>query len=321
MISRALTAASVAIVLSVLATPSLSQALDKEADWDVLTDDASRQVLFEEMIKPVREEEDGTPIDFGIPREFLFPVDAEKDRTKEQVGGDYPARTNVVFGIDISHHTGNIKFATLYEQKVRFVYAKATQGVRFKDGDFGDFWKRLGELPDDRPVYRGAYHFLTAKGSAADQAKSFLAYLKLHGGLEAGDLPPVMDLEWDRSSSNPDQWKGHEDEIIAKTLEWLRLVEEGTGRVPVIYTARSWWKERGLDEADFAQFDRYPIWIADYSKSHKAKEKPFLINDRVQTMWQFADDSQLTSGYRGSLDANIFYGSIDDFRSAFGIPN
>jgi lysozyme len=290
-----------------------------EADWQVLTDDASREQLFEEYIKPSRTEAESSgdivnpPVSFNIPKEFFFPADALTDKAN----GNKP-RGDVVFGIDISHHSDTVDFTRLPQQKVGFVYVKATQGTGFKDGEFGDNWARLGQLPPHQ-VYRGAYHFLTAKGSAEDQAKSFLAYLKLHGS-RPDDLPPCMDLEWDVGKNNPDQWKGHESEIIPKALAFLTAVEKATGRTPVIYTARSWWRDRGLKESDFAKFDHFPIWIADYSTSHKAAEKPAVINGRTQTMWQFADDAFLTAGYKKKLDANIFYGTPQAFRASLGIP-
>lgn len=62
------------------------------------------------------------------------------------------------------------------------------------------------------------------------------------------------------------------------------------------------------------------VWIADYSRSRKAVEKPALINGRQQALWQFADDTLLRLG-SGKLDASIFYGSRDEFLSTFGIQH
>jgi lysozyme len=197
---------------------------------------------------------------------------------------------------------------------------KATQGVRFKDGKFGSYWADLAALEDANKPYRGAYHFLSAKGSAEDQANSYVEYLNLHGGLKAVDLAPCVDLEWDRTSDNPDQWKGQEpDVILAKTLKWLQIVEMRTKRKPIIYTARSWWRERIQDEKKLELLDKYSIWIADYSTSHKATEKPSVINGKRQMLWQFTDDASLSTGYNQGMDANIYYGTVAQFETDFGV--
>jgi lysozyme len=152
---------------------------------------------------------------------------------------------------------------------------------------------------------RGAYHFLSANSDAREQAESFLNYVELHGGFKTDDLPPCVDFEWDRTKTNPDQWDGHSaDEMINKLKVWLTVVAERTK------------PKHGL-EGRFAEFDEYPLWIADYSISHKAVEKPSVPLHRQQLLWQFASDTDLTTGYDEGLDASIFYGGIDQFNMSF----
>jgi lysozyme len=290
-----------------------------ESSWQELTDDTSRATLFKDEVIPARLAEDAStpgnaPISFNLPKEFWFPDDVVFDKALNK------PRTDTIFGIDVSHHNGKVSFKNFALQHVSFVYMKATQGVRFKDPKFGTYWEEVGQLNGQQALYRGAYHFLTASGSAEDQAKSFVEYLSLHGGIKDKDLPPCLDLEWDRTSTNPDQWKGQDaDKILAKALLWLKIVGEKTGRTPVLYTARSWWRDRIGDEKKLKLLDRYHVWIADYSTSHKAAEKPALINGRTQKVWQFADDALLTTGYDRGVDANIYYGTTQDFLTDFGI--
>ena len=134
-------------------------------------------------------------------------------------------------------------------------------------------------------------------------------------------MPPCLDLEWDVAPNNRDRWKGQSpDKILGSAIAWLRKTRELTGRTPLVYTARSWWLERGIPESTFEALKDYPIWIADYSRSHKGLEKPAIINGRTQSLWQFADDAKLITGYPGGrLDANIFYGSQEDFNREFGL--
>jgi GH25 family lysozyme M1 (1,4-beta-N-acetylmuramidase) len=104
--------------------------------------------------------------------------------------------------------------------------------------------------------------------------------------------------------------------MINKLKVWLTVVAERTKRVPLIYTAQSFLAKHGL-EGRFAEFDEYPLWIADYSISHKAVEKPSVPLHRQQLLWQFASDTDLTTGYDEGLDASIFYGGIDQFNMSF----
>jgi lysozyme len=289
-----------------------------EGQWKDVQNDTSRATLFADEVVPSRlsddEKDPNAPIGLNIPKEFNFPDDARFDKVLNK------PRVATIFGIDISHYTGSIKFNNLALQRVNFVYAKATQGIGYKDSRFAQYWDSLASLQGQAKVYRGAYHFLTAGDDPEAQAKSFIKYINLHGGLKAGDMPPCLDLEWDRTSTNPDRWKGQDvDKILAKAKKWLEIVEKETGRTPILYTARSWWKERGISEGKLAVFDKYKIWVADYSTSHKAAEKPAIINGKQQTLWQFADDSSLATGYAGGLDANIYYGTSEDFKKDFGL--
>jgi lysozyme len=292
-----------------------------ESSWTELSDDASRQTLFQDNVVPAKLAEDeaiGTDtIPLAIPKDFIFPDDAKFDRILNK------NRENSIFGIDISHYTGtNFKFENLRLQRVLFVYTKATQGVAYKDALFANYWSKLAALPANQKVYRGAYHFLTAADPAVAQAGRFVDYVDLHGGFKPDDMPPCLDLEWDRTSTNPDRWKGQNpDNIIQKALDWLKEVQQRTNRKPMVYTALSWWHDRGVPIEKIKLFKDYTIWVADYSKSHKASEKPSIIGDRKQDIWQFAEDAKLTTGFpNGSVDANIYYGTIDQFKKDFDLP-
>ena len=292
-----------------------------ESSWVDLTEQPSRQQLFENVIKASLVEDSRreilpTPTDFAIPKDFFFPEDARFDKIRNV------ARDKVIFGIDVSHHDSDkLNLAVLRLQKVDFVYVKATQGIKFKDPKFSSYWKTLADLEGEQRPLRGAYHFLSALDDGKTQAERFVQYVNLHGGFKKDDMPPCVDLEWDVTSKNPDQWKGQSpDKILDNVIAWLRRTKELTGRIPLVYTARSWWIERGIPEAKLDMLKEYAIWIADYSRSHKASEKPAIINGRSQSLWQFADDAKLTLGYPGgALDANVFYGSRDEFRKEFGL--
>jgi lysozyme len=285
-------------------------------EWQPLVDEPSRADLFARFIVPKAKDQDDQARASALLGPFVFPVDTTYDKTRNR------PRANAIFGIDISHYEGtNIQFDQLKQQNVRFVYAKATQGIGYKDGRFEEYWAALAALPPDKRVSRGAYHFLSSSGDSIAQADRFLKFLEENGGLKSGDLPAVLDLEWDIATKNgPDRWQGqHPDEILDKVLAWLKRVEEKTGKTPIVYTAKAWWRDRGVAEEKFARLSHYKVWVADYSKSSHAVEIPVVPNNSHFDLWQFTEQAQLSTGYGGKLDANIYYGNDKKFVSDFQI--
>lgn len=88
-------------------------------------------------------------------------------------------------GIDISNHQGTFDWAA-WKGKIQFAFAKATEGLDYRDPDF----PRNSGLMRTEGLVRGAYHFLHASVSGAAQAHYFLAYAQP----QPGDLIAV-DIE------------------------------------------------------------------------------------------------------------------------------
>jgi lysozyme len=292
----------------------------QDLPWQDLNDDSPRSDFFYLLVQEKNREEklpvpsEASAVSFALAKEFKFPRHTTYD---DELKID---RSNAIFGIDISHHNGPaIDFTQLRVQNVRFVYAKATQGVGYRDPRFSAYWKSLGDLSPQLDVHRGAYHFLSHSGDGAAQARSFLKQLRESGGLQADDLPPVLDLEWDvQRGTRKDRWSDRDpDEIIQNALAWLQTVEAATGKVPILYTARAWWRERiGSDDA-LLQFSRYGIWIADYSRSARGVETPSVPGNHPWLLWQFTENGGVQQGYKGHIDVNIFRGSEDEFLTTF----
>lgn len=313
----ALPLAALALSIPSGAFAQAAQKLETDADWQTLTDDTSRADLFKRFIAEPQAKAQGAKEALpGTPsKPFTFPHDAAFDGAKP--------RENAIFGLDISHYTTpDLDFGALKEQGIRFVFTKATQGTGFKDGRFAEYWGKLGTLPPDKKVLRGAYHFLSSSGDPSTQADSFLKFVALHGGFKPQDLPAVLDLEWDITTKDgPDHWTGQSPaQILDKTLAWLTKVEAQTGRIPIVYTARSWWHDRGIPEADFAKLAHYKIWIADYSASNRATEMPAVPQNAKWHLWQFTEGARLSKGYPGVMDANIFKGTEAEFLGALQLP-
>ena len=119
-----------------------------------------------------------------------------------------------VHGFDMSHHQGTIDWAKLQKTQktpfpIRFVFMKSSEGGDFSDTTFSknfDEAKKFGFI-------RGAYHFYNPQTDPVRQADFYIQSVKL----EAGDLPPVLDIEK----------KGKNMENLRRDLKiWLKKIEE-----------------------------------------------------------------------------------------------
>ena len=198
-----------------------------------------------------------------------------------------------IHGIDISHHQGTINWEKLKNQAliehapIRFILIKATEGSDRVDPCFEDNFMQAQEYG----FTRGAYHFYSQYSSPATQAQWYIE----HVPLEAGDLPPVLDVEHKPAGKSKQQF-------VEDLLVWLDQVEEHYGVPPIIYT---YYKFK-LAYLDDPVFDRYPYWIAHYyvdKVEYKGEWK----------FWQHTDAGRLP-GIKGYVDFNIYNGSYYDLR-------
>lgn len=292
------------IAFTFLAPTAFSQSSPREEDWTDLVDEPSRH----ELLHP-----QGDVHATVIPPKFVFPQDTLAD-------ANGVPRKNAIFGLDISHYDrADFPFAKLKSQNIRFVYAKATQGIGHKDGNFARYWAAMNALPPEQKILRGAYHFLSASDDPVAQAERFVAFVNLQGGFQAGDMPPVMDLEWDKASANAaDRWSSHSaKEIVSIALAFLNRVEQLTGRVPMMYSARSWFRERGIPDSEISKFAKYAIWAADYSKASLKSENPGSPGNAKPALWQFSESSTIAKIYPEAIDASIFRGTEQEFLIRF----
>ncbi len=297
-----------------LSLPHIGHAVSTEDSWDELVDEPSRSQLFKSFLTG------GSKLsidDFGtaFPAGFRFPENVLSD-------GNGKSRKNSIFGLDISHYEGRgFPFAQLRQMNVSFVYLKATQGTHFADKTFGPNWLALASLPAEKAVPRGAYHFLSAdpKQSGLEQANRFIAYIKLHGGLRSNDLPPALDLEWDRACGEcDDRWTAGNrtaSDIIKAATDFAKRVKELTGRIPLLYTNKSFLSDHGIlseEQIGLLTAD-CKVWIFDLSESDRILEIPNAKKNLHHILWQFTWNGKLSSGYQGNLDVDVFQGTFNEF--------
>lgn len=191
-----------------------------------------------------------------------------------------------IHGIDVSRYQGNINWQMIKDVnidniKITFAFIKATEGISIIDPMFTRNWQACKKAG----ITRGAYHFFRADEDGTLQAKNFIACVKL----EAGDLPPVVDIE---------QLNNVPKSLLLKELkEFMSVVEKYYQAKPILYTYVSFYKENLQNE-----LDDYPLWIAHYKLENR---RPQL--GREWNFWQHSERGNV-SGINVKTDFNVFYG-------------
>ena len=195
-----------------------------------------------------------------------------------------------VRGIDVSRYQEHIDWtrlrnANIGEQPVSFVFIKATEGTDLIDPNFNENFYQAKQ----NEILRGAYHFFSPKTDARQQARFFLRQVHL----EAGDLPPVLDVENKGNLSK--------EKLKKAVKQWLDVVEQHYGVKPIIYTGYAFKMENLSDTI----FDAYPYWIAHYYVDKLQYKGPWKF-------WQYTDAGHVDGiGRRREdvVDCNIFNGT------------
>jgi lysozyme len=197
-----------------------------------------------------------------------------------------------IHGIDVSKYQHTIAWEEVKAMKVKeiqvgFSFIKATEGIGNTDPQFKRNWKKA----KDAGLFRGAYHFFIASKDGRLQAENFIDQVTL----EAGDMPPVLDVE---------QLNGVSATQLKKEVkEWLEITEAYYGVKPIIYTNVDFYN-RILG----SEFDKYPLWVAHYYQ----QEQPRI--NRGWVFWQHSDEGRV-NGIISKVDFNVFNGDSADFRN------
>jgi len=209
-------------------------------------------------------------------------------------------------GMDISHFN-DVQWDSLSPQ-IQFVYSKYSQGAAHKDPAFNT---NLPPIKESGILY-GAYHFLTFQDSAQEQADNFMQCWPDVSGPNA--LPPMLDVEWQVGGSDAETNQlnnfitNNKTACVQIVADWLSIVSTQTGRTPVIYTAKGFWNEYF---SGVTQFGNNPLWIAAYQQ-----QSPGLPPGWTKyAIWQFSENASIPGVDGGSLDLDIFNGTLAELKS------
>lgn len=224
--------------------------------------------------------------------------------------------TTVVEGIDVYDGQGAIDWAKVKADGRDFGFMKATQGDYNTQTTFAANWSGAKAAG----VVRSPYHFFDPTIDGVKQAQHFLATLAAQGGLRAGDLAPMLDIECPTSSTqasaSPDcEYTGNSGwappaTLAQRAFDWLTTVEQATGRKPFVYSYPSWFGDVAFTDARLAQ---YPLFIATLATCASVPA-PWATT----VFWQYSFTGTV-SGIAGQVDLDRFVGTLGQLQ-ALGDP-
>jgi len=221
--------------------------------------------------------------------------------------------------IDISHNVRVSDFNLIRKHDILAVIHKATEGGDWIDPSYSERRRQA----ESAGLLWGAYHFGTRQYSGARQAQSFLSVVR--------PTPrTVIALDFEYNDPNPNNTM-----TLAQAEEFVRVVQQATGRLPMVYTHAGWANgqksgRRGIRLKEpvgpSSILARCDLWLADHREE---PELPYAWADRGWKLWQYlADETESNAAY-GSVsravpgvthcDRNLFAGDSAELHRYWGV--
>lgn len=202
-----------------------------------------------------------------------------------------------VFGIDVSRFQGAIEWPKVADAGVVYAWIQISRSLTDIDPRFEENWQGA----KDAGILRGAYQRFQPDEDVAGQAQLFLDKL---GPYQAGDLPPMLDVE-DSGGLGPGA-------IAAAVQQWLDIVEPAVGVTPIIYTGYYFWR----DEVGGPDFTRYPLWVPNYSA-----DCPLVPPQWSRwTLHQYSSSATIPGITANTVDVNRFNGTLEELQALAAPP-
>lgn len=215
-------------------------------------------------------------------------VIAYKFVESKYLGGKVDFADFKIHGLDVSEYQGKIDWDGLGKLngrfKPQFVFIRSTCGDDKLDNNFAVNWK--GALRSG--LIRGVYHYYRPNENSFRQAQNFIDNVTL----EAGDLPPVCDIEEISTIQSMDS-------LRLGLTRFLGAIEEHYKVKPIIYCGESFYRKHLQSE-----FSDYPFWISLFSE----KREPLFASG--WTFWQYTETGKVY-GIKGFVDFNVYMGDME----------
>jgi GH25 family lysozyme M1 (1,4-beta-N-acetylmuramidase) len=223
------------------------------------------------------------------------------------------AQVITMFGVDVSNWNGKVDWNAVAAAGIEFAFAKATEGVHFKDRTWAR--NRASMLALGERFVPGAYCFLRGDTDITRQVEIFLETV--------GDVSSLMvALDVERRDGVRRQ------ATAADAKKWVAEFKSRTGGHPVIgYFPRWYWRERG--EGDLSFFDT--LWESHYVSGEGTPRKLYArvpaawwrsYGDEAISILQFTSSGKVPGFPEGLCDVNVYQGDRSQLRALAleGIP-
>ena len=188
-------------------------------------------------------------------------------------------------GIDVSYYQGTVDWTKVKGAGQSFAIVRVSDGVNYPDSKFTTNWSGVKKAG----IVRGLYQYFRPTQDVQAQVDLMFDKLAAAGGLQPGDLPPVLDLETDGGLAA--------STVVARAKDWLAKVEAKIGAKPIVYTAAF------MSQTIGTSFGSYPLWVANYGATC-----PLMPSGWTNwSIWQNSDSGSV-SGVSGNVDTNFFNG-------------
>jgi lysozyme len=184
----------------------------------------------------------------------------------------------MIKAIDVSRHQGAVNWNIVAETGVEVTFIKASEGIGYIDPMF----MRNAVAAKKAGLKLGFYHWLRPDNTDVQvEAQCF--------------IEAISGLDYDWIVCDVEEAYGRNIAYVRDYLSrWLSLVQEATGKVPIIYTGLS-FANTYLGGA----FTSYPLWIAHYTNADEPGQT--MWSDWV--CWQYTEHGSVT-GISGDVDLN-----------------
>lgn len=195
-------------------------------------------------------------------------------------------------GPDVASYQGDVDWRKVKAAGHDFAFIKATEGTSYINPTFSREWPEIKAAG----LIRGAYHFGRPKSDARAQARRFLRVI---GGWQKGDLPPVLDIE--TSDGLP------ASRVRAWVAAFVDEIHQHTGIKPIVYTGGPFWRTNVGLLSNLG----CPLWLAAYVRD----PKPYVPGAwRTYSFWQYTSSAQVP-GIAGRCDMSVWNGDLAGLRA------
>jgi GH25 family lysozyme M1 (1,4-beta-N-acetylmuramidase) len=218
-----------------------------------------------------------------------------------------------IFGPDVSHHQGVIKWDVL-ASKSSFVIIRVGDGITYpdmKDTTFDFNWKNAKQVG----LPRGSYFYFRPEIDPIQQATNHFKHL--NGDL--GEMELFGDFENNDKHLSPVQ-------VTDAINKYMTKLDSLSGKLTGIYSSPGWWGSSVYaGQVNYSQIDKLNLrtkWVARYT--YAMTPYPLPHGWSTWNFWQKSADGNLRAREFGalgstSIDLNIYNGTKGKFETTYKV--